>query len=73
MRLTLLVITLIQIYSDKDQGGPKEIQTTQLREERAASKINVTALACAGREDSIVKEIKEKLALHWTKGRVPLW
>lgn len=32
------------------------------------------ALACAGREDAaIVKGIKERLALHWTKERVPLW
>ena len=32
-----------------------------------------TALACAGGEDAIVKEVKERLYMHWTKGRVPLW
>lgn len=55
-----LLITLLQVYNEKEKAGQKEIQNTQFVEKKIIRKFSVGAKACAERG----KKPDEK----WNKG-----
>lgn len=61
----LLVITLLQVYNEKEQAGQKEIQNIQFVEKNITRKFKVGAKACAERD----KKPDEK----WNKGNGYPW